>query len=1172
MINLPKLRYIFLLSSFLAVNSTIVKAQLIPDNTLGAESSRIVPNGSINRIDGGALRDTNLFHSFEEFNINNGQSVYFNNPSGVENILTRVTGGNASKIFGTLGVEGAANLFLINPNGIVFGENARLDLGGSFVGTTASGLQFGEQGNFSATNPEAPGLLTVNPNALLFNQIKANAGITNKSTALAELNNGLPILDLKVPDGKSLLLVGGNINISGGQIKAFGGNIELAGLSAPGKVELNFTDSNISLGIPDGIERADVSFDEATVNVRSDNGGEIKIYGRNVDLTRGSRLLAGIDFGLGSPDSQGGNIVIDAMGDATLNDGSFIANVIAPGGFGNAGSINIDAASFKLSNGAAIDANMFGEGNAGDIRITTGLQKVNDRQGFVELRDGASITNNIILGKGKAGDIQITTGSLKISNEAFISSLIYSGQGNTGNIIINAKDTVNFDTGAYALTGVSDDLIGNGNGGDIQVTTGTLSLTNGAELTTRVFQGNAGSVIIEARDTVKLDGVKLDEFFGLLLNSRSGIASELLTGGIGKAGDIQITTGSLFVTNGGLISNSTDGQGNGGNVTINVRDKVAFAGFGGSKLFNSEISSSVASNGVGNGGDIKIEAGELLFKDGGNIRAINGGKGDGGNIFLDARDTITFDSAGENGLLSRADTSTINGNAGFIQVNTGSLFLTNGGQMNSNLFKPENSDNFTNAGDITIEAHDIVKFDGVNSGLNSILAGGVGKGGDIKITTNSLAVINGAEISADTSGRGNGGNITINVRDNITFDGIGSNNFSSGAYTTVKSDAIGDAGIIKLTTDSLFLNNGGLLSTETLGKGDAGEITVNANTFDAVNGGRIISNTSTDGNAGTINLNVKDKITFSGTGKGFRSGIFASTSDDSTGEGGSIWIDPRLMTVENGAEVSVGSDGKGDAGDIELQAGTLKLDNGSIFAQTASTQGGNVNLQLGEVLLLRNGSQISTTAGTAQAGGDGGNININSPFIVALPKENSDITANAFTGIGGNVDIITQGIFGIAPADKPTLQSDITASSETGIQGEISITDPDINPTQGVIELPSGLVDRSDQIAQICPRGINAKKLSEFYITGRGSLPPSPLNLLEGTIELSRLVTLDGEIRGGRGGRKEQEQENKKIVEAQGFMKTKNGEIYLVAQAPTVTPSSNATTSVCPRINRHLRK
>ena len=107
------------------------------------------------------------------------------------------------------------------------------------------------------------------------------------------------------------------------------------------------------------------------------------------------------------------------------------------------------------------------------------------------------------------------------------------------------------------------------------------------------------------------------------------------------------------------------------------------------------------------------------------------------------------------------------------------------------------------------------------------------------------------------------------------------------------------------------------------------------------------------------------------------------------------------------------------------------------------------------------------------------------------------------------------------------------------------------------------MVDKSDQIAQICPRGINAKKLSEFFITGKGSLPPSPLDMLTGTVELSRLATLDGEsgteVRSGR-----IEKESKEIVEAQGIMKTENGEIYLVAEATSTTPSSNPTVSVCP--------
>ncbi|MEM7581183.1 MAG: S-layer family protein, partial [Cyanobacteria bacterium P01_A01_bin.80] len=391
------------------------------------------------------------------------------------------------------------------------------------------------------------------------------------------------------------------------------------------------------------------------------------------------------------------------------------------------------------------------------------------------------------------------------------------------------------------------------------------------------------------------------------------------------------------------------------------------------------------------------------------------------------------------------------------------------------------------------------------------------------------------------------------------FDGQGSGK-STGAFSQVNSKGEGNAGGVQINTGSLSVLNGARISSSTRGKGDAGSVEISAKTFEANNGSTIASRTSTEFPAGNIILNVTDDITLTGSD----TGIFANTTEGSTGKGGSIIIDPKIMTVKDGAAISVNSEGEGIGGDIELAAGFLTLDNGTISAQTRSNTGGNITLNLQDVLLLRNNSQISSTAGNQQFGGDGGNISINSPFIVALPNENSDITANAFEGRGGNIDIITQGLFGIESRPQTTLQSDITASSETGIQGEISVTDPEIDPSQGLLELPSGVVDKSDQIAQICPRGVNAKKLSEFYITGRGSLPPSPLDMLTGTVELSRLATLDGEIRNEKVGFLERkEQESKKIIEAQGFMKTENGEIYLVAQAPTVTPTSQNTASAC---------
>ena len=158
---------------------SIVQAQIIPDNTLGSENSVVTPNVIINgidsdRIDGGAVRGSNLFQSFQEFNVGEGRGAYFSNPAGITDIFSRVTGGNISQILGTLGVSGNANLYFLNPNGILFGPNARLDVKGSFLATTADSIIFDNNYEFSASNPTAPPLLTVNiPIGLRFRE---NAG------------------------------------------------------------------------------------------------------------------------------------------------------------------------------------------------------------------------------------------------------------------------------------------------------------------------------------------------------------------------------------------------------------------------------------------------------------------------------------------------------------------------------------------------------------------------------------------------------------------------------------------------------------------------------------------------------------------------------------------------------------------------------------------------------------------------------------------------------------------------------------------------------------------------------------------------------------------------------------------------------------------------------------
>jgi filamentous hemagglutinin family protein len=307
---------------------------------------------------------------------------------------------------------------------------------------------------------------------------------------------------------------------------------------------------------------------------------------------------------------------------------------------------------------------------------------------------------------------------------------------------------------------------------------------------------------------------------------------------------------------------------------------------------------------------------------------------------------------------------------------------------------------------------------------------GIGNAGDIRITTGTLLLKDGGNISAFNGGQGSGGNIILDVANITTFDGFA------------------------LNTGSLSLVNGGQLNASIFGKGEAGSIIINA----------------------------RDAVDINGVGSNGNSGIFSVVGATGVGKGGDITIQSEKLSVLNAFIASSGA-GLGNAGDININTDSVLLDAGAIGADTNSTNGGNINLTAKDSLILRRGGNITTSAGFARAGGDGGNINIDARFIVAVPNENSKILANAFSGKGGSVNIKTQGIFGIEARPEPTDTSDITASSEIGVQGQVIIQEPNIQPEQGLVELPTQLVDVSNQMSQICPRGAYAKRpLGEFIV------------------------------------------------------------------------------------------
>ncbi|MGA7933777.1 MAG: S-layer family protein, partial [Kovacikia sp.] len=381
------------------------------------------------------------------------------------------------------------------------------------------------------------------------------------------------------------------------------------------------------------------------------------------------------------------------------------------------------------------------------------------------------------------------------------------------------------------------------------------------------------------------------------------------------------------------------------------------------------------------------------------------------------------------------------------------------------------------------------------------------------------------------------------------------------------------------------VKEGAQISAATTNNGLGGSVKVTAENVELTTGGQIRTTTSGAGQAGDITTNVRDRLLLSNP----NTGLFANTERGSTGNGGSILIDPRSVILRDRAEIAVNSAGSGQGGDIQLQAGTLTLDNQArISAETASNQGGNITLQLQDLLLLRRGSLISATAGTAQAGGNGGNIRINTLFMVSVLSENNDIRANAFTGQGGNVTINARGIFGIQPQRVETPASDITASSQFGLSGVVTINTPDVDPSRGLAPLPTNLVDPSRLIAQGCSAS-GGQGASSFVATGRGGLPPGPTDpLMSEAVAVGWVTLQEGNGQNHETGGRQAEQPHTlpasrfegqnppgsaspislppaPIIEAQGWVKGANGNVLLVSTPPATVPHAPAIAPpVCP--------
>jgi filamentous hemagglutinin family protein len=1072
------------------------KAQITPDRSLGEENSTVNSSGNVDLIDGGATRGANLFHSFKDFNVGEGRVSVFLNPDGISNIVTRVTGSNASNILGTLGVLdrlgnlGNANLFLLNPNGIVFGQNARLLMGGSFFATTTDSFLFDNGFEFSASNPSAPPLLTVNiPIGLRF---RDNPGsITNQALA-DDLTNSpfFPIVrGLEVSSGNSISLIGGNVNLEGGLVTAPGGRVELGGLAQAGAIALN---DDGSLSFPDGAIKANVLLsDEASVDVSAGGGGSIAINARNVDILAGSRLLAGIGSGLGEIEAQAGNISIFASekikieGDA--NFVSAINNSVGNVGedsenpaLGNAGDIFISANSFEAQGVYDIGSATYGKGDAGRVTITA--SDTISLQGTPE--QGSPIGNVIApTAIGNTDDVILEARSLSLSNGARILSSTF-GQGNAGNIIINASDSVSLkgtnnliinDDGTFFINGFSTALTtsvfknpsptGTTRGGDIRINTGTLLVTNQAILATSTFgQGDAGNLFVNARDAVSLSSgaqlqaatyvagnggnivIKVEDgtvsFDGTETLVSTLVLKEPGSTGAGRGGDLFIDARSLSVTNGALLLTSTIGQGDAGNIFVDASNGVSVSG-------SSFIESSSVE--AGNGGNISVSAGTLLVTDKAKLITSTVGQGDAGDIFINARDAVSLRSGG---ILQATTSEAGNGGDIVIKAEDGTVSFDGSGTIVTTLvLKEAGSTGTGQGGDLKIDTGSLLVTDRAILATSTI---GQGDAGDIFVDAGDVVSVSGAaQLQAATIEAGNGGDIVIKVEDGtVSFDGT-ETIMSTLVIKEPGSKGTGRGGDLFIDARSLSMSNGAVLSTTTvLGQRNAeelpnaGNIQVRVSDALTVTGGsQLRSDTASEGNAGNISITGRNGFSPIIAFDGVDSGVFTTI----------LFINPGLFDLTKTRQ----------GGEISIIGESLSLSNGALLNSSTASNGnaGNISVKVDRSVVLSNFSQISSSV---EPGGNGfgGNIEVEARSLSL--SEGSRITAfvsraenDLAAGIGkaGNIEVNARDFVDISGiGSRQGFSSGLLTSAERGTTtnevrsaGDIMVTTKDFRLADGAV-------------------------------------------------------------------------------------------------------------------------
>ena len=1089
------------------IQSTVkAQAQIMPDKTLGTENSTFNIVGNQTNINGGALRGANLFHSFQEFNVSEGKSAFFGNPNGVSTIFSRVTGSNASDIFGTLGVSGDANLFFMNPNGIIFGPNSRLDIDGSFVGTTATSLDLGGGLIFSAITPDAVPLLDI--------QVEAPIGLRFEGSEVG------PILSntrLTVPSGNQLILAAGTI-------------ASLSPLSAPGGEVSLITVDPANL---DTFNRVQVGKDGRLIELAQENFEQVSsnIITNPISLTEATKRV------MAEPQSLEGL----ELGDIVVDNISTQAKSI------NAGPVNIFASRNltvkQVSASSVIDVEMNAVGNGGEINLHS--------RGDIVVTESLFTNSQINVPKhsvdkfggvpGESARISVISQDGGITVRKTLFSLNNTG-GNGGDISLHANKNISIEEGIVSTSecgGQACTTGKSGNAGDVSIIS-----TNGLIHFPQVGQDGEGNPKIG--DSIKansiVNGIGQSGDGGTIsLRSRDG----LTVGAIDSSS--RVTAAGQAGSGGGVMTISHSGDVNIGNIFTR-------------SLVSNEGTS-------GNAGNVSIESGKnvlinLPFQDAG-INATSVVEGNdllnqnianrGGNVDIQAEEQIsierieTISNVFGAGMSDNAGSISVTSSNGGIEVNSlvaysevandgqagdgGKIFIDSGGDLAASTvwaFSQAGNggrDNQTGvAGDITLKSGGKITVSNSNSfgvilAVSQIDGDGISLGaGNVYLQSRDDLIVNSLVDPSDPTRQTNSiatssqvlgdgqvgatGDITItSLEGNILVDNIATNTRVTG------SGSLGAVGNIRIEAPQGSIRTGNIFSrVDVLGFGtapDGGDISLSSQrdiTIPTLFSNSLSGGCATDGcndlvagQGGNIEISsAEGKLDFIRltnnqgvplNNPGIQSFSQVQSRGRANGSGNiRIWTPNQALSL-NDIEVSSNAFSGGSAGNIDVQAKSLTLLGSELTANSSGDgPGGQVSVNVDDDVLLDRsrlftslelgaqgrGGDLSVTGDsitlnnfslidTATFGaGDAGRVTLTARDAVVLAGGSQIFSITSGAGNGGNVNVQANDSVNILG---PSSISTIVNSDAQGRGGDVRVSATNLSLVDGGQILSSNFSD-----------------------------------------------------------------------------------------------------------------